>query len=81
MRISKISYNKKRELVCVWLTNAESGTEKTQQKLKEIYEKYNGKQYQVAVFYSGNEAAAEWTAALLRHNKYRTQYGEPNKAI
>lgn len=80
MRISKISYNKK-ELVCVWLTNAESGTDKTQQKLKEIYEQYNGKQYQVAVFYSGNEAAAEWTAALLRYNKYRMKDKEPNKAI
>lgn len=72
MHISKIPYNKK-ELVCVWLTNGESDTENVQKKLKELYEQYSDKRYQVAVFYSGSEPVAEWTSALLKYNKYRRQ--------
>lgn len=61
-----------KQLVEIWLTNAEKADPVLREGLKEIYAEYKAKKYMVAVFESGTGDLHENTLALLRFNRRRS---------
>ena len=60
-----------KQLVEIWLTNAEKKDLALREGLKDIYDKYKKKKYLVAVFESGNGDFYEQTRDLLLYNRQR----------
>lgn len=60
----------KSKVVSIWLTKQESADNELRESLKPIYKKYKAQKYVVAVFSSGVGNLTEYTAALLKYNKY-----------
>ena len=60
-----------KQLVEIWLTNAEKKDLALREGLKDIYDKYKKKKYLVAVFESGNGDLYEQTRDLLLYNRQR----------
>ena len=60
-----------KQLVEIWLTNAEKKDLALSEGLKDIYDKYKKKKYLVAVFESGNGDLYEQTRDLLLYNRQR----------
>lgn len=57
------------KIVEVWMTNDEKNDPAVQAKLKELYAKYKGKKYTVAVFQSGGRDLYQSTRDLLAYNR------------
>lgn len=60
-----------RQLVEIWLTNAEKADPQLLTGLQDIYDKYKKKKYMVAVFESGKNDLYQGTLDLLAYNKRR----------
>ncbi len=60
-----------KQLVEIWLTNAEKNDPALQDGLKDIYDKYKKKKYLVAVFESGEKDLYQGVLDLLAYNKRR----------
>jgi len=60
-----------KQIVEIWLTNAEKKDEALRESLKDIYAKYKKKKYLVAVFESGEKDLYQSTLDLLAYNKRR----------
>ena len=60
-----------KQLVEIWLTNAEKKDLALREGLKDIYDKYKKKKYLVAVFESGEKDLYQGTLDLLAYNKRR----------
>ena len=60
-----------KQLVEIWLTNAEKKDPALREGLKDIYEKCKQKKYMVAVFESGEKDLYQGTLDLLAYNKRR----------
>ena len=60
-----------KQLVEIWLTNADKKDLALREGLKDIYDKYKKKKYLVAVFESGNGDLYEQTRDLLLYNRQR----------
>jgi len=60
-----------KQLVEIWLTNAEKKDPGLREGLKDIYDKYKKKKYLVAVFESGEKNLYQGTLDLLAYNKRR----------
>ena len=60
-----------RQLVEIWLSNAEKKDPSLREGLKGIYDKYKKKKYLVAVFESGAGDLYQSTLELLAYNKRR----------
>ena len=60
-----------KQLVEIWLTNAEKKDPCLREGLKDIYDKYKKKKYLVAVFESGEKDLYQGTLDLLAYNKLR----------
>ena len=60
-----------KQLVEIWLTNAEKKDLALREGLKDIYDKYEKKKYLVAVFESGEKDLYQGTLDLLAYNKRR----------
>ncbi len=60
-----------KQLVEIWLTNAEKKDPALREGLKDIYEKWKQKKYMVAVFESGEKDLYQGTLDLLAYNKRR----------
>lgn len=65
--ITNVRDDKKR--VEIWLTREEGRDEALRESLKPLYAAYKQKKYLVVVFTSGEGSLAEYTSALLRHNR------------
>lgn len=61
-----------KDLVQIWLTNAEKVDPVLREGLKEIYAKYRAENYMVAVFESGEGDLYESTRDLLLYNRRRS---------
>ena len=61
-----------RQLVEIWLSNAEKKDPSLREGLKGIYDKYKKKKYLVAVFESGERDLYPATLELLAYNKRRS---------
>ena len=59
------------KIVEVMLTHAEQGDETVKQQLQELYTRYKGTKYTVAVFLSGSRDLYEDTRDLLLFNRRR----------
>lgn len=66
----KIDIDNKTKIVSIWLTKEESANNELRESLKPLYKKYKAQKYIVAVFSSGVGDLTEYTAALLKYNKY-----------
>ena len=62
-----------KQLVEIWLTNAEKKDLALREGLKDIYDKYKKKKYLVAVFESGEKDLYQGTLDLLAYNKRKRQ--------
>ena len=60
-----------KQLVEIWLTNAEKKDLALREGLKDIYDMYKKKKYLVAVFESGEKELYRGTLDLLSYNKRR----------
>lgn len=60
-----------KQLVEIWLTNAEKADPDLKKGLRDIYEKFKKKKYLVAVFESGEGDLYQNTRDLLVYNKRR----------
>ena len=60
-----------RQLVEVWLSNAEKNDQAVQEQLKPLYAEYKQKKYMVAVYLSGDRDLYRSTLDLLAYNKKR----------
>ena len=60
-----------KQLVEIWLTNAEKKDLILRRSLEDIYDKYKKKKYLVAVFESGEKDLYQGTLDLLVYNKRR----------
>ena len=60
-----------KQLVEIWLTNAEKKDLALREDLKDIYDMYKKKKYLVAVFESGEKDLYQGTLDLLAYNKRR----------
>lgn len=60
-----------KQLVEIWLTNAEKKDPALREGLKDIYKKCKQKKYMVAVFESGEKDLYQGTLDLLAYNKRR----------
>jgi len=60
-----------KNLVEVWLTNAEKNNQELRDKLKDMYAEYKAKKYTVVVFESGDKDLYQNTLELLIYNKKR----------
>ena len=60
-----------KQLVEIWLTNAEKKDLALREGLKDIYDMYKKKKYLVAVFESGEKELYQGTLDLLSYNKRR----------
>ena len=61
-----------KQLVEIWLTNAEKKDPTLREGLKDIYDKFKKKKYLVAVFESGEKDLYQGTLDLLAYNKRRS---------
>lgn len=61
-----------KQLVEIWLTNAEKSDPRLRAGLQDIYDKYKQKKYMVAVFESGERDLYQSTLDLLAYNKKRS---------
>ena len=68
-----------RNLVEVWLSNAEKKDTSLRDSLKRLYNEYKMKKYLVAVFESGEEDLYQSTLELLSYNKKRCAEIEVNR--
>ena len=60
-----------KQLVEIWLTNAEKKDLALREGLKDIYDMYKKKKYLVAVFASGEKDLYQGTLDLLSYNRRR----------
>lgn len=60
-----------KQLVDIWLTNAEKNDPKIREGLKAIYDKYKKQKYLVVVYESGERDLYRSTSDLLTYNKRR----------
>lgn len=60
-----------KQLVEIWLTNAEKKDLVLREQLKDVYDKCKKKKYMVAVFESGEKDLYQGTLDLLVYNKHR----------
>ena len=60
-----------KQLVEIWLSNAEKRNPVLHENLKGVYEKYKQQNYLVAVFESGEKDLYQGTLDLLAYNKRR----------
>ena len=60
-----------KQVVEIWLTNAEKKDLTLREGLKDIYDMYKKKKYLVAVFESGEKDLYQGTLDLLSYNKRR----------
>ena len=60
-----------KQVVEIWLTNAEKKDLTLREGLKDIYDMYKKKKYLVAVFESGEKELYQGTLDLLSYNKRR----------
>ncbi len=60
-----------RQIVEIWLSNAEKKDPALREGLKDIYDKYKKKNYLVAVFESGERDLYQCTRDLLLYNRRR----------
>ena len=60
-----------KQVVEIWLTNAEKKDLTLREGLKDIYDMYKKKKYLVAVFESGEKDLYQGTLDLLAYNKRR----------
>ena len=60
-----------KQLVEIWLTNAEKKDLALREGLKDIYDMYKKKKYLVAVFESGEKDLYQGTLDLLSYNRRR----------
>ena len=60
-----------KQVVEIWLTNAEKKDLALREGLKDIYDMYKKKKYLVAVFESGEKELYQGTLDLLSYNKRR----------
>lgn len=67
----EINIKDDKQLVEIWLTNAEKGDPQLRAGLQDLFDKYKKKQYMVAVFESGEKDLYQGTLDLLRYNKKR----------
>lgn len=65
----EINVNDTSKIVDIWLTKKEKEDPETEKNLNEIYSKYAGTKYTVAVFSSGNSELATVTSDLLCFNR------------
>lgn len=68
----EISSNKESKLVDIWLSQEDQVNQDVQNRLRELYHRYKGENYTVAVFCSGQQDLTEETSALLRYNRRRS---------
>lgn len=68
-----------KQLVEVWLSNAEKNDTSLREGLKRLYDEYKKKKYLVAVFESGEGALYQSTLELLSYNKQRCAEIEVNR--
>lgn len=61
-----------KQLVEIWLTNAEKKDPTLREGLNDIYDKFKKKKYLVAVFESGEKDLYRGTLDLLAYNKRRS---------
>ena len=59
------------KVVELWLTREESNDQQFLDSLKPLYRQYQGQNYLVAVFYSGEEDLYQQTRDLLLYNRRR----------
>lgn len=69
-----------KQLVEIWLTNAEKNDQQLRAGLQDIYDKYKKKKYMVAVFESGEKDLYQGTLDLLAYNKKRIAELQVRKA-
>lgn len=67
----EINVRDEKQLVEIWLTNAEKKDNVLRESLKPIYDKYKKKKHLVAVFESGEKNLYQGTLELLSYNKRR----------
>ncbi len=67
----EINVRDDKQLVEIWLTNAEKKDLALREGLKDIYDKYKKKKYLVAVFESGEKDLYQGALDLLAYNKRR----------
>lgn len=67
----EINIKDNRQLVEIWLTNAEKNDPAVRERLKPLYAEYKKKKYMVAVYESGYRPFYQSTLDLLAHNKKR----------
>lgn len=65
----EINVRDEKQLVEIWLTNAEKKDRVLRESLKPIYDKYKKEKYLVAVFESGEENLYQGMLELLSYNK------------
>ncbi len=68
----EINVKDDRQLVEVWLTNAEKNDPAVREKLKPLYAEYKHKKYLVAVYESGGRDIYRSTLDLLAYNRKRS---------
>lgn len=66
-----ITIHEPSKIVEVALTNAEQTDEAVKKQLNEVYARYKGTRYTVAVFFSGKRDLHEETRSLLLFNRRR----------
>ena len=67
----EINVRDDKQMVDIWLTNAEKNDAEIRESLKATYDKYKQKKYLVAVFESGSGDLFLSTLELLKWNKRR----------
>ena len=67
----EINVRDEKQLVEIWLTNAEKNDRVLRESLKPIYDKYKKRKYLVAVFESGGKNLYQGTLDLLSYNRRR----------
>ncbi len=66
-----ITIHESSQIIEVALTHAEQADEVAKQRLSELYERYKGTKYTVAVFLSGKRNLYDETRSLLLFNRHR----------
>ena len=65
----ELSIHRDKQIVAVWLTQADRKDDQVQERLKQLYDAYRESGFQVAVFQSGEQDLTELTSALLCKNR------------
>ena len=68
----EINVQDDRQLVEIWLTNAEKNDLAVRERLKPVYPEYKKKKYLVAVYESGNRPLYQSILDLLAYNRRRS---------